>query len=198
MKILGLTGSIGMGKSTAANQLRAMGIPVFDADQAVNELYQEPAAIAELQALLPEDFQHLPFFRGVMARAVERDAGLLPKLKSILHPKVRQRERDFLDRARAAGESIGVLDIPLLFESGESGRCDAIAVVTAPKIVQYWRVLRRPGMSWAKFKRIIARQMPDAEKRARADFVVETGFGLWHSARQWRRVLRALAISRGI
>ena len=117
---------------------------------------------------------------------------LLKKLEGILHPQVRAMEQEFLYRAREQAHRIAILDIPLLFETGEESRCDYIAVVTAPKLIQAWRVLRRPGMSLHKLNIILSRQMGDAEKRSRADFVVHTGFGKWVSGLQWKNILKRL------
>lgn len=191
MIILGLTGSIGMGKSTAAMQLRGLGVPVFDADAAVHILYRDPAVLAEIAAIMPAPA--VPLDRAAVAMAVRADPSLLPKLEAILHPRVRMMEGAFLNDARANGAKIAVLDIPLLFEAGNSDRCDKVAVVTAPWPIQYWRVLRRPGMDYKKFRAILARQLPDREKRKRADFVIHTGFGRAFSLWQWVRVVQALS-----
>jgi dephospho-CoA kinase len=187
MIILGLTGSIAMGKSTAAAQLRGLGLPVFDADAAVHTLYMDPAVLAEIAAILPNAPANLD--RTAVAAMVRQQPDLLPKLEAILHPRVRAMEGTFLNEARAAGVKIAVLDIPLLFEAGGADRCDKIAVVTAPWPIQYWRAWRRPGLDWQKFRAVLARQMPDAEKRRRADFVIQTGFGRAYSLWQWRLVL---------
>ncbi len=181
-----------MGKSTAAAQLRCLGLPVFDADAAVHTLYMDPAVLAEIAAILPHPPANLD--RAAVAAMVRQQPDLLPKLEAILHPRVRAMEAAFLNEARAAGVKIAVLDIPLLFEAGGADRCDKIAVVTAPWPVQYYRALRRPDMDWQKFRAVLARQMPDAEKRRRADFIIQTGFGRAYSLWQWRRVLRALGV----
>lgn len=189
-----------MGKSIAAAQLRGLGLPVFDADAAVHALYREPDVLAEIAKILPPAPSPLksplnsPLTRADVAAAVRGDATLYPKLEAILHPRVRAMEGEFLNDARAQGAKIAVLDIPLLFEAGESERCDKIAVVTAPWMIQYWRALRRPGMDYKKFRAILARQMPDAAKRARADFVVQTGFGRAYALWQWRDIIARLGV----
>lgn len=193
MIVLGLTGSIGMGKSTAAKQLRQMGLPVFEADAAVHQLYQNLDVQEQISAILPPEYRGEKFTRNVVARAVLIYPELLKKLEEILHPRVRAMENEFLEKTRATGHKIAVLDIPLLFETGEEGRCDYIAVVTAPKLIQAFRVLRRPGMSFHKLGVILSRQMPDAEKRNRADFIVHTGFGKFIARWQWRRIVRNIA-----
>ncbi|TAH35766.1 MAG: dephospho-CoA kinase [Alphaproteobacteria bacterium] len=192
MITLGLTGSIGMGKSTAAQQLRQMGLPVFEADAAVHELYQSAEIREQIRAILPPEYRGESFNRNLVARAVLIYPELLKKLEGILHPQVRAMEQEFLYRAREQAHRIAILDIPLLFETGEESRCDYIAVVTAPKLIQAWRVLRRPGMSLHKLNIILSRQMGDAEKRSRADFVVHTGFGKWVSGLQWKNILKRL------
>ena len=192
MKILGLTGSIGMGKTTAANQLRQLGLPVFDADAAVADLYADPAAILEIRKILPQNLAAHDFNRALMARAISEYPQLLPQLEKILHPLVRRKEADFLNAHRAAGTPIVVLDIPLLLESADYRRCDFIAVVTAPRLLQIWRVMRRPGMTWRKFLKLSGRQMPDRDKRRLADFVVNTAWGKSHSRKRWQEIISAI------
>jgi dephospho-CoA kinase len=176
MVILGLTGSIGMGKTTAAAMLRRCGIPVHDADATVHRLLgPRGAAVAAVEASFPGIVRNGAVDRPALARRVFGDPVQLKRLESILHPLVRRAERRFLARATAAQAPIVVLDIPLLFETGADRRCDATVVVSAPRFLQRARVLRRPGMTPDRLAAIEARQMPDAEKRRRADFVVRTG-----------------------
>lgn len=178
-----------MGKSFAAAQLRELGYPVFSADDAVHALYAELDVIAEISALLPPNLRVRPFSRALVAEYATQNPGIIPALEKILHPRVRALESDFISRARVDGAKIAVLDIPLLLESGESDRCDYIAVMSAPKLIQLWRVMRRPGMTWRKLSAILARQMPHAEKKRRADFVVQGWLGSQFSGMQWRRIL---------
>ena len=178
MLILGLTGSIGMGKSTAAAMLRRMGIPVHDADQVVHALTKPGgAAIPAIRKAFPDLVTGDSINRPELSRRAFNDSSILDKLERILHPLVRKEETKFLRHQRAGGEPIVVLDIPLLFETSGEKRCDAVMVVSAPRTEQLRRVLARPGMTRAKLKGIESRQMPDAEKRRRADFVIPTGRG---------------------
>ena len=186
MVILGLTGSIGMGKTTAANMLRRLGVPVHDADATVHRLMDRGgAAVPLVEAAFPGVVRDGAVDRAALGRRGFDDPEALRRLEAILHPLVRRTERRFLARSAAARVPIVVLDIPLLFETGAERRCDATIVVTAPRFVQRARVLRRPGMTAARLAAIEARQMPDAEKRRRADFIVRTG-------RDRRATLRAL------
>ena len=173
MLIIGLTGSIGMGKTTAARRIASHGIPVFDADAEVHRLYEAEAA-ALIEAAFPGTVAGGRVDRGLLAKAVLDDAEKLAKLEAIVHPLVRISEREFLSRQREKGAEMAVLEIPLLFETGADRLVDVTIVMTAPGEVQRQRVLQRPGMSEQKLAAILAQQVPDAEKRARADFVVET------------------------
>lgn len=177
MIILGLTGSIGMGKSTTAAMFAAQGVPVNDADAVVHDLYRGKA-VPLVGAAFPDAIVDGVVDRNRLSAAVLGDPAALKRLESIVHPLVREEEVAFLARHRAAGTPLVALDIPLLFEVGAEGRVDKIAVVTAPAEQQRARVLARPGMSEEKFEAILAKQVPDAEKRARADFVIDTGHGL--------------------
>ena len=177
---LGLTGSIGMGKSTTAQIFREFGIPVHDADAAVHAIYGAEG-VAPVEAAFPGVTQGGRIDRALLGARVLADVAAMKRLEAIVHPLVRARETDFLERAAAAGEDIAVLDIPLLFENGTEGRVDAVLVVTAPESVQRARVLARPGMTEEKFAAILSRQMPDSQKRARADHVIDTGHGLDHA-----------------
>ncbi len=177
MIVLGLTGSIGMGKSTTARMFRDQGVPVHDSDEAVHRLYAGAAA-----PLIDDAFPGTVIGgivdRAELGRRVIGDAAALKRLEAIVHPLVRADADAFLARHRAAGAPLVVLDIPLLFETKGQGRVDRIAVVTAPPEVQRERVLARPGMTAEKFEAILASQVPDADKRRRADFVIDTGRGM--------------------
>jgi len=178
MVILGLTGSIGMGKSTAAAMLRDMGVPVYDSDAAVHALLGPGGtAVPDIETAFPGVVRDGAVDRQALGRQVFDDPAALRRLEAIVHPLVRRMEGRFLRRAAAARQSLVVLDIPLLFETGGDVRCDATAVVSAPAFLQRQRVLARPGMTEEKLAGVLARQMPDAEKRRRADFVVPTGLG---------------------
>ncbi|HWL81714.1 MAG TPA: dephospho-CoA kinase [Roseomonas sp.] len=190
MKILGLTGGIGMGKSTAANTFRRLGVPVFDADAAVHRLQGRGGrAVAPIGAAFPGTVQDGMVDREALRRVVLGNPAALNRLEAIVHPLVRAEERRFLGRARRAGRRLVVLDIPLLFETGGEARCDAVVVVSAPPAVQRARVLGRRGMTPERLAAILARQTPDAEKRRRADFVIRTGLSRAHARRAIRRLL---------
>jgi dephospho-CoA kinase len=192
MFVLGLTGSLGMGKSATAQMFAEEGVPVHDADAAVHRLY-EGEAVPLIEAAFPGTTQNGKVDRDKLGQRVLGDAAALKRLEAIVHPLVRKAEERFLAEAEVKGAAIAVLDIPLLFETGGDARCDAVVVVSAPEEVQRERVLRRPGMSEQKFAAIIAKQMPDADKRARADFVVDSGQGLDHARAQVRDILRKVA-----
>ncbi|MBV9077352.1 MAG: dephospho-CoA kinase [Methylobacteriaceae bacterium] len=190
--VLGLTGSIGMGKSTTASLFRAEGVPVHDADLAVHELYRGRAAPLVEEAF-PGTLRDGIVDRAELGRRVLQEPEALRRLEAIVHPLVRDEEERFLAAARDARAGLAVLDIPLLLETGGETRCDAVAVVSAPAEVQRERVLARPGMDAARFEAILAKQMPDAEKRRRAHFHVDTGRGLEPARAEVRAILRALA-----
>jgi dephospho-CoA kinase len=178
MRILGLTGSIAMGKSTAAAMLRRMGIPVHDADKVVRDLTKlGGAAIPAITAAFPDLAAGSGIDRPELSRLAFDDPIVLRKLEEILHPLVQAAESKFLRQQRARRQKIVALDIPLLLETGGEDRCDAVLVVSAPRMVQMQRVLSRPGMSLSKLYGIEKRQMADREKRRRADFVIPTGRG---------------------
>lgn len=177
MIILGLTGSIGMGKSTTATMFREAGVPVNDADETVHRLYSSAAAPL-IEARFPGVVTDGTVDREKLAKIVLGNTEAIRDLEKIVHPLVRQASQEFLESNREAGTPIVVLDIPLLFETAGEGRVDKIVVVSAPADVQRERVLARPGMTVEKFEAILARQVPDAEKRKRADFVIDTGQGL--------------------
>lgn len=193
MVILGLTGSIGMGKSTAAAVLRRLGLPVHDADATVHELLARGgAAVAPIGAAFPEAVRDGAVDRQRLGARVFEDPAALARLEAIVHPLVRRRALDFLKTQARRRRPLVVLDIPLLFETGGEALCDAVVVVTAPLRVQAARVLSRPGMTRAKFAAIRAQQMSDAEKRRRADFVVKTGLGRRESLRRLTAIVRLM------
>jgi dephospho-CoA kinase len=176
MKILGLTGGIGMGKSTAARMFRARHMPVFDADAAVHELQAKGGhAVAPIEAAFPGTTRHGAVDREALRRAVLGNAAALKRLERIVHPLVRAGERRFLATARRQRRPLAILDIPLLFETGGERRCDLVLVVSAPAATQRARVLARPGMTAERLKAILARQVPDALRRAKADHIIRTG-----------------------
>lgn len=191
MVVLGLTGSIGMGKSTAAEMLRRMGVPVFDADAAVHAL-QAPGgrAIPAIAAAFPDLVKRGVLDRAGLARRAFDDPTCLGQLEKILHPLVREAEARFLRMATFGRQPLVVLDIPLLFESASDHRCDWTIVVTAPPFVQKARVLKRVDMTPARFCAVLAKQMPDCEKRKRADFVVPTGTGRGPTLNALREIVR--------
>jgi dephospho-CoA kinase len=176
MIVLGLTGSIGMGKSATADMFREAGVPVCDSDALVHALYAGAAAPLVEQAF-PGTAIGGVVDRARLSAAVLKDDAAMKRLEAIIHPLVREAQEAFLAHARRAGHTLAVLDIPLLFETGAEGRVDRILVVTAPGDVQRARVLARPGMTEDKFAAILARQLPDAEKRARAHHVIDTSDG---------------------
>jgi dephospho-CoA kinase len=188
--VLGLTGSIGMGKSTTAQFFAEAGVPVHDADLAVHRLYAGQAA-PTIEAEFPGVSGAEGIDRDKLARRVFDDPGALRRLEAIIHPLVRREEARFLDEAERAGAAIVVLDIPLLFETGADDRVDAVVVVTAPAEMQRARAFRRTGMTEEKFRVLLAKQMPDAEKRRRADFVVDTSQGFDFARQQVHAILQA-------
>lgn len=198
MFILGLTGSIGMGKSTAAALLRRMGVWVHDADAAVHALLRRGgAAVAAVEAAFPGAVRDGEVDRLALGGRVFADAAALRRLEGILHPLVRRRTDAFLAAAARARRKVVVLDIPLLFESRGESRCDGVIVVSAPEFLQVQRVLRRPGMTPDKLAAILARQMPDKEKRRRADYLVTSALGRARTRRDLARVLRSARRRRG-
>ncbi|MBZ9861374.1 dephospho-CoA kinase [Mesorhizobium sp. CA12] len=176
MIVLGLTGSIGMGKSTTAKMFAEAGVPVHDSDETVHRLYSGKAAPL-VEAAFPGTTQVGAVDRVKLAEKVLADPAALKRLEAIIHPLVRADADAFLAKHRAAGARLAVLDIPLLFETGGRSRVDKVVVVSASPEIQRERVLARPGMSEEKFSSILARQVPDAEKRRLADFIIDTGHG---------------------
>jgi dephospho-CoA kinase len=192
--VLGLTGSIGMGKSTAAGMLLRLGVRLFDADASVHRLLGPGgSAVDAVEALFPgvRDETGAIDRRRLGAR-VFGDPAALRRLEAILHPMVREAERRFVMQARARREKLVVLDSPLLYETGAPERCDYVLVVSAPARVQQERVMRRPGMTESRFASILRAQTPDREKRRRADFVVPTGLGRGPTFRRLRRLVAEL------
>ena len=189
--VLGLTGSIGMGKSATADLFRKLGVPVHDADATVHRLYRGRAAPL-IEKAFPGTVADGAVDRPKLGAAVLNNPERLKQLEAIVHPLGREEEENFLARVSALAP-IAVLDIPLLFETGGETRCDATLVVTAPPSVQRQRVLARPGMTAEKFSAILTKQMPDAEKRARAHFLVDTSRGFASAEAQVRSILVCLA-----
>jgi dephospho-CoA kinase len=193
MIVLGLTGSIGMGKSTTADMFCDAGIPVFDADKEVHNLQGlNGAAVTLIKELFPNTVVGGGVDRTLLAIEVLNDSYALKQLEEILHPLVRLAQNDFINAAKEAGEKIVVLDMPLLFEKGGHKLCDYVVVVSAPKDIQRTRVLSRPNMTTEKFESILSKQVPDAEKRNQADFVVETGNGLDDAKAQVETIINQL------
>lgn len=191
MIVLGLTGSIGMGKSTTAELFRDAGIALFDADAAVHMLYRG-AAVPHIQKRFPDVIVHGVVDRAELAQAVIGNTEAMADLERIIHPLVRTAELDFIESQREAGSKLIVLDIPLLFESGADTLCDKVLVITAPEKIQRDRVLARPGMTPEKFEDLLKRQMSDAEKRAKADFIIVTDKGIEDARQQLLKILQKL------
>ncbi len=195
MKILGLTGSVGMGKSTAAAMLRCMGVPVYDADAAVHRMMGKGGiAVAAVETAFPGVVKDGAVDRVALGKRVFGKDAAMKRLEAIIHPLVRRDEDGFLQRMRRRRTKLVVMDVPLLFESGRQKRYDATIVVMAPEFLQRARVLARPGMTPARLAAIKARQMPDAEKRRRADIIVPSGLG---RAVTWRYLCHALRLLGG-
>jgi dephospho-CoA kinase len=191
MFILGLTGSIGMGKSTTAKMFAEEGVPVHDADAAVHRLY-EGEAVAPIESAFPGTTAGGKVNREKLGQRILGDELAMKRLEHIVHPLVRQAEERFLNEAQEKGAKVALLDIPLLYETAGDKRCDAVVVVSAPADIQRVRAFERPGMSKDKFAAILAKQTPDTEKRRRADFVVDTSKGLESARAQVRDILQAI------
>lgn len=189
---IGLTGSIGMGKSTTAKMFAAEGVPVHDADATVHALYSGRAAPL-IGAAFPGTVIDGKVDRTLLSPHVLGKPEAMKRLEAIVHPLVREEELQFLEKAQAAGRRIVMMDIPLLFETGGNRRVDVSVVVTADAHIQRERVLSRPGMSEDRFQSILQKQMPDAEKRRRAHFLIDTGLGMDPARRGVRAILKALA-----
>jgi len=194
--VIGMTGSIGMGKSATAAMFREAGVPVHDADATVHALYRGAAA-APIEAAFPGTVKDGVVDRPALSARVLGNEIAMKRLEAIVHPLVRAAEEAFVANAVASGRPMVVLDIPLLFEGGGERRCDVVVVVSAPEAVQRARVLARPGMTPERFEAILGRQMPDSAKRARAHLVVDTGSGFDTARRQVAGILRAFAARPG-
>lgn len=193
MKKIGLTGSIGMGKTTVAKMFAARGIPVFDADAAVHQLYAAGgAAVAPVGAAFPGTVKDGAVDRAALSAAVVGKPAEIKKLETIVHPLVGRLREDFLRAAEANGADMAVLEIQMLLEGSSAKQLDAIVVVSAPETVQRMRALARPGMTEQKLAGILSNQMPDAEKRARADYVIDTGVGLAETDAQVADLIQTL------
>lgn len=194
MIVIGLTGSIGMGKSETARMFAEQGVPVSESDAIVHRLYEKDgAAVAPVAAAFPDVVADGRIDRQKLARHLAGNARDFARLEAIVHPLVRADQENFLIEARRQKARLAVLDIPLLFETGRDVDVDRIVVVSAPADVQRRRVLARPGMTEEKFASVLARQLPDGEKRARADFIVDSAHGFDHARRQVRGIIDALS-----
>lgn len=192
MMILGLTGSIGMGKSTTAKLFAEAGVPVYDADATVHKLYEGEAAPA-IEAAFPGTTAGGKVDRARLSARVVHDPEAIKRLEAIVHPMLRAYHQEFLDNAKRSGAAVAVVDVPLLYETGGEARVDAVVVVTTSAEVQRQRILARDNMTGEKLDAILARQIPDAEKRKRADFVVDTSHGLDPVRAQIRDILEQVA-----
>jgi dephospho-CoA kinase len=195
--LIGLTGSIGMGKSETAKMFARLGIPVYDSDAAVHRLYEPGgAAVDKIAEAFPGTVQNGRVNRAALSMQLAGNEAGFKKLEAIVHPLVGEENRKFMAQAVAGGAEMVVQDIPLLFETGGHTRMDAVVVVSAPSHIQRQRVLARPGMTPEKLDQILSRQMPDAEKRAKAHFVVETDKGLDHAFAQVKAIVETLKAKR--
>ena len=193
MKVIGLTGSVGMGKSTTATLFRKAGVPAWDADAAVHRLYGSGgAAVTAVEAAFPGVVRDGAVDRALLATELGGDPAAFARIEAIVHPLVAQDRELFLAANRAEGADVVVVDVPLLFEVEADAQVDAVVVVTAPLEVQRERVLARPGMTEAKLAAILGQQIPDEEKRARADFVIDTSLGLDHARAAVHSILDAV------
>lgn len=193
MLLIGLTGSIGMGKSETAKMFRELGVPVYDADAAVHKLYDRGGkAVEPIRAAFPSAVIDDAVDRKALSRCVLGLPDEMKKLEAIVHPLVGEAQIEFLKENMSQGHEMAVLDIPLLYETGGETRVDVVVVVSAPYDIQKTRVLARPDMDEAKFAAIHAKQIPDAEKRERADFIVESDKGLDHAREQVSAIVDAL------
>lgn len=191
MIIIGLTGSIGMGKTTTAGMFKDEGIPVNDSDAVVHDLYKTDA-VEPVGRAFPGSIRDDVIDRAELARQLSLDPDGFSRLEAIVHPLVRKREKQFVEIQKAAGTDLVLLDIPLLFETGAEKRVDVIVVATCDPQIQRQRVLARPGMTEEKFNLILNRQLPDQQKRERADFLVDTGGGLMQAKRRVQEIIALL------
>ena len=196
MIVIGLTGSIGMGKTTTAKLFSAEGIPVLDSDAVVHDLYSADA-VPMIEAAFPGTTISGTVDRLELGNILRENPANFRKLEAIVHPLVRERQEAFLRKAREENQNFAVLDIPLLFETGAETRVDKVVVVSCAPEIQRQRVLSRPGMTEEKFEMILARQMPDAEKRRRADFIIDSGNGVEAARDQVREILQRLSAGSG-
>ncbi len=197
--IIGLTGSIGMGKSETARMFRAFGVPVFDADAAVHALQAKGGlAVGPVEDAFPGTVVSGAVNRQLLGKRVLGDPAAMRQLEQIIHPLVHAEEKKFLARAMARRKPVVVLDIPLLLETGGESRVDHVVVVSAPPVVQRGRVLQRPGMEEGKFRSILEKQMPDKLKRRKADFIVETGLGKRFARKQVQAIIKSVQRSSGV
>ncbi|MBI0020373.1 dephospho-CoA kinase [Bartonella sp. W8097] len=194
MIILGLTGSIGMGKTTTAGFFEEAGVPVYNADRAVHELYESKPVIENLSRIFPDCLTDGRIDRSKLSKTIVKNPSKLVLLERFIHPLVRKKEKDFVKMHRDRGDPLVVLDIPLLFETGPEGRVDKIAVVSAPTEIQRQRVLARSGWDDEKLDRILSRQISDEEKRRRADFVIDTGKSLDDAREQVKHLISRLTL----
>lgn len=193
MIVAGLTGSIAMGKSETARMFAERGIPVFDSDAAVHALYAKGGeAVPAIAALAPDAIADGAVDRRKLATLVQADPALLPRIEAVVHPLVKERQKHFLAEAEVAGAELALLDIPLLFETKREREVDVVLVVSAGDALQRERAMKRPGMTEEKLAFILSRQVPDAEKRARADHVIDTSVSLEDTARTVERVITDL------
>lgn len=191
--IIGLTGSIAMGKTATAEMFQRLDILVYNADSAVHELYAPGgAAVEPIAKLYPDAIVNAAVSREILSQKILDNPDVVGELEKIVHPLVRQKQRDFIKKSQDEGADIIVLDIPLLFETGGEARVDKVVVVTAPAEVQKQRALARPNMTLEKFNLILSKQVPDEEKRAKADYIVETDKGLEHAFHQVTDIVNAL------
>lgn len=197
MIIAGLTGSIAMGKSETARMFAKLGVPVFDSDAAVHQLYGKGGeAVEAIQSMAPDAVSEGGVDRRHLASLVQADGTLLKRLEAAVHPLVKSRQEKFLKQAEANGAAIAVLDIPLLFETGREKDVDVVIVVSAAPELQRARALARPGMTEEKLTFILSKQVPDADKRARADYVIDTSVSLAQTQSQVERVLNEITSGR--
>jgi len=194
MIIIGLTGSIGMGKSTTSDMFKALGVPVISADEIVHDLYSAEAAPL-IEAAFPGTTTEGVVDRQALSAKLMKAPEGFARLEAIIHPLVRAREKQFVDEAADRGEPLVLLDIPLLFETGSTDRVDTVIVVSCAPEIQRQRVMARPDMTAEKFEAILSRQTPDAEKRARADYVIDTGQGLDAARAQVNDIVAELTAS---
>ncbi len=193
MKVIGLTGSIGMGKSATASLIKLLGIAVHDSDEAVHRALQPGgAAFQEVVRTFPQSHnkKNNRIDRQLLGKIIFADPQKKKRLEAIIHPHVWESQRRFIRSARLRQDKIVILDIPLLYETGAQAKCDEVIVVTAPYFIQRQRVLRRPGMTEDRFKKILVNQMPDSEKRKHANYVVHTGLGRAHTLQELKKILK--------